>query len=249
MAPAYSAATAGGMNPDDAAAVAWRLGLVACLGSGIIVFAGAFVAARLRRATPRAALLSTLAGIAVGFISMTFALQIFQRPLVAMPPLAVILVTYFARVKFPLAMPGGLLAVLLGSLAAWLLVPILPTTIAGPPMDWAKVTAAWQSRGFYPPVPVIGDLWAVLSRPTEWVGLLSVIIPMGLFNVVGSLQNIESADAAGDRFDTRSSLAANGVGTLLAAAFGSCFPTTIYIGHPGWKGLRREAATARSTAS
>jgi AGZA family xanthine/uracil permease-like MFS transporter len=29
----------------------------------------------------------------------------------------------------------------------------------------------------------------------------------------------------------------NGVGTIAAALFGSCFPTTIYIGHPGWKGL------------
>ncbi|HEX6986927.1 MAG TPA: NCS2 family permease, partial [Planctomycetaceae bacterium] len=238
MAPAYSAATANGMSADAAATVAWRLGLVACLGSGVIEFAGAFVAERVRRATPRAALLSTLAGIAVGFISMTFALQIFQRPLVAMPPLAVILVTYFARVKFPFALPGGLLAVLLGALAAWFLVPLIGNpAVTGPPMDWSAVAAAWESRGLYPPVPVFGDLWAVLSRPAEWVGLLSVIIPMGLFNVVGSLQNIESAEAAGDRYDTRSSLAVNGIGTLLAAAFGSCFPTTIYIGHPGWKEL------------
>src|SRR5690606_8875587 len=61
------------------------------------------------------------------------------------------------------------------------------------------------------------------------------------FNVLGSLQNIESAEAAGDRFDTRSSLAVNGVGTIAAALFGSCFPTTIYIGHPGWKGLGARA--------
>jgi AGZA family xanthine/uracil permease-like MFS transporter len=55
--------------------------------------------------------------------------------------------------------------------------------------------------------------------------------------VLGSLQNIESADAAGDRYPTLPSLAVNGVGSVAAAAFGSCFPTTIYIGHPGWKGL------------
>src|SRR5690606_171032 len=79
------------------------------------------------------------------------------------------------------------------------------------------------------------------SRPGEWLGFLSVIVPMGLFNVIGSLQNIESAEAAGDRFDTRSSLAANGVGTIVAALFGSCFPTTIYLGHPGGKGLGARA--------
>jgi len=64
---------------------------------------------------------------------------------------------------------------------------------------------------------------------------------MGLFNLLGSLQNIESAEAAGDRFATAPSLAVNGVGTLLGTVFGSCFPTTIYIGHPGWKALGARA--------
>jgi AGZA family xanthine/uracil permease-like MFS transporter len=30
---------------------------------------------------------------------------------------------------------------------------------------------------------------------------------------------------------------ANGIGSVVAALFGSVFPTTIYIGHPGWKRL------------
>ncbi len=37
--------------------------------------------------------------------------------------------------------------------------------------------------------------------------------------------------------DTRSSLLVNGAGTILGSFFGSPFPTTIYIGHPGWKAL------------
>ncbi|NMB98948.1 MAG: NCS2 family permease, partial [Thermoanaerobaculaceae bacterium] len=49
---------------------AWKAGLLACLGSGVIEFAGAFVAEKIRKATPRAALLSTLPGIALGFISL-----------------------------------------------------------------------------------------------------------------------------------------------------------------------------------
>jgi AGZA family xanthine/uracil permease-like MFS transporter len=55
--------------------------------------------------------------------------------------------------------------------------------------------------------------------------------------VLGSLQNLESAEAAGDRFDTRPSLLVNGACSLVAAAFGSPFPPTIYIGHPGWKAM------------
>ncbi len=66
-------------------------------------------------------------------------------------------------------------------------------------------------------------------------------MPMGLFNVLGSLQNIESAEAAGDRFHTPASLVVNGIATIAASLFGSCFPTTIYIGHPGWKALGARA--------
>src|SRR5208282_369331 len=31
------------------------------------------------------------------------------------------------------------------------------------------------------------------------------------------------------------------LGTLAACAFGSCFPTTLYIGHPGWKAMGARA--------
>jgi AGZA family xanthine/uracil permease-like MFS transporter len=224
---------------------AWQAGMVACLGSGLIEFFGAFVAEPIRRRTPRAALLSTLAGIAIGFIAMKFALEIFQRPLVAMLPLALILITYFSRVRFPLGLPGGFVAILCGTVCAWLLPSVLPQSLAGPAMSVSAVTSAWQERAFYHPRFAGGPLWELLTEirrnPHEWAGYLSVIVPMGLFNVLGSLQNIESAEAAGDRFPTGPSLAVNGIATIVAALFGSCFPTTIYIGHPGWKALGARA--------
>jgi len=83
---------------------------------------------------------------------------------------------------------------------------------------------------------VIGELVDALTGP-YFMTYLSVIVPMGLFNLIGSLQNLESAAAAGDDYPTAPSLAANGIGTLVGALFGSTFPTTIYIGHPGWKAL------------
>ena len=86
----------------------------------------------------------------------------------------------------------------------------------------------------------MGDLLAAIGGG-HLLPYLSVIIAMGLFNVLGSLQNIESAEAAGDAYDTRSSLMMNGFGSVAAALFGSAFPTTIYIGHPGWKALGARA--------
>jgi AGZA family xanthine/uracil permease-like MFS transporter len=225
--------------------MAWKAGMVACLGSGLIEFFGAFVAEPIRRRTPRAALLSTLAGIAIGFIAMKFTLEIFQRPLVGMLPLALILITYFSRVGFPLGLPGGLVAIVCGTACAWVLPHLLPESLSGPAMSASAVTSAWGERGFHHPHFAGRTLWAffqeIAHNPHEWLGYVSVIIPMGLFNVLGSLQNIESAEAAGDRFPTAASLSVNGIATIAASLFGSCFPTTIYIGHPGWKALGARA--------
>jgi AGZA family xanthine/uracil permease-like MFS transporter len=228
MLPAKLAAAAGGASPDQAARIAWQAGLLACFGSAVIEMAGAFIADLIRRATPRAALLSALAGIAVSFIAMAFLFKTFGSPLIGLTTLAVVLVCYFGRVRFKGGVPGGLVAVSLGTLLAW-------TTglIQSDPSVWQ---AARASLGLKLPVPVIGDLLAAVNQVGAF-SYLSVIVPMGVVNVVASLQNIESAEAAGDAYPTRSSLLVNGIGSLAAAVFGSCFPTTIYIGHPGWKAL------------
>ena len=63
------------------------------------------------RATPRAALLSTLAGIALGFISLGFLFRTFAHPIVGLATLAIVLLTYFGRVRFRGGLPGGLVAV------------------------------------------------------------------------------------------------------------------------------------------
>jgi AGZA family xanthine/uracil permease-like MFS transporter len=203
--------------------MAWQAGLVACLGSGLIELCGAPLAGWLRKNVPRAALLSALAGIALTLISMEFLFRTFASPIVGLSTLTIVCLVYFGRLRFRGGIPGGLVAVVLGTALAW-------------GLGQAPTSDSYLAAQLYLPVPVIGELWAALSGD-HLMTYLSVIIPMGLFNLVGSLQNLDSAEAAGDSFPTTPSLAANGAGTIAAALFGSCFPTTIYIGHPGWKAL------------
>ena len=224
MLPVQLGAIAQGASPEKAAELAWQAGLAACLGSGLIELGGAWVGNTLRRLAPRAALLATLGGIALTFMAIDFLFRTFANPIVGLVPLGVILLTYFGKVRFPI--PGGLLAVLLGILLAW------GTGLVR--WDNAAFATAVQPIGFYLPHFALGDLWQARTVLVEY---LSIIFPMGLFNLIGSLQNLESAEAAGDRYPATPSLAANGIGTIVAALCGSCFPTTIYIGHPGWKAM------------
>ena len=229
MAPTYNEwAARPGVTREQAANVAWSVGLVACMLSGIIEAAGGAVAGAVRRATPRAALLATLAGIAVGFISMEFVLKTFDRPLIAFVPLGILLARYLGHVRLPGGLPGGLVAILTGTAIAWAL------HLAGVPGTPALGGDLTASLGFHPPVPALGAILDALASPDVWARI-SIIVPMGLINVLGSLQSMESAEAEGDSFATGPSLAVNGIATVVAASFGSCFPTTIYIGHPGWK--------------
>lgn len=205
----------------------WRVGLFACLISGLMELFGSFFANIVRKYTPRAALLSALAGIAITFISMGFIFQIFASPAIAIVPMMLILLYYSSGLKMPFGIPGGLFAVGTGVVAAWCIRLYTGTDAAG---------SIHPSFSFHLPVPVIGDAFALITDPSAWK-YLNVIFPMALFNLIGSLQNLESAEAAGDSYQTRSSLLANGIGGVSAALFGSPFPTTIYIGHPGWKAM------------
>jgi AGZA family xanthine/uracil permease-like MFS transporter len=208
--------------------LAWQAGIFACFLNGLMEIIFAFAGDLVRRHTPRAALLSALAGIAITFIAMGFVFQIFASPAVALLPMLLILFTYASRTKLPLGLPGGLVAVLLGIALSW--VWRLPGGIQS-----LSPTEPYRF-GLHLPTLMPHGLLALIHSPAGWQ-YLSVIFPMGLFNVVGSLQNLESAEAAGDRYQTQPSLLVNGVCSVAAAICGSAFPTTIYIGHPGWKAM------------
>src|SRR5436190_4314445 len=151
------------------ASVAWKAGLFACLISGVMELIGAFVGDALRRHAPRAALLSSLAGIAVTFIAMGFVFQIFAAPSLGLLPMLLILVCYAARLKLPLGLPAGFCAVVVGTLVAWALraVGLAP----------AALPAEAAGMGFHPPHWSGGDLLSFLFSPTGWT-YMAVIFPM-----------------------------------------------------------------------
>jgi len=181
MLPVKLAAVEGGATNAEATRIAWQVGLAACAVSGVFELVGSLVAERIRQVTPRAALLGTLAGIAISFIAIDFAVRTFERPLVAMLPLAIVLATYFGRTAMPLRIPGGAWAVMLGSLAAWILAGIGEPS----PVSADGLAEGASGVGLHVPVPVLGDLVAGFEHPLFASFLVSVMLPMGLFNVLG----------------------------------------------------------------
>src|SRR6476469_6471135 len=99
---------------------AWEAGLAWAFVIGVIVLIGAFVGPFIRKITPRAAMLGTLAGISLTFISMRPAAQIWEAAWIGLPVLGIILVGFFTNTRLPGGIPVGLAALLVGTAIGWI---------------------------------------------------------------------------------------------------------------------------------
>ncbi|MFI4987616.1 MAG: regulator [Alphaproteobacteria bacterium] len=211
------------------ALLAWRAGLAWAFIIGLIVLLGAFVGPAIRKFTPRAAMLGTLAGISIAFISMRPAFQMWEVPWIAFVSLGIVLISWTANVRLPFGVPGGLAAVIVGTVIAWVVSALGLSDV----VKSADVAASLGQFGLHLPWPS-GDVFAGLSD----IGpLLVTAIPLGIYNFTEGMNNVESASAAGDNYNLRHILLADGVGAVVGAILGSPFPPAVYIGHPGWKAV------------
>lgn len=209
------------LNTDDAVQ-AWSAGLAWAFMIGVIVMIGAFVGPYIRKLTPRAAMLGTLAGISITFISMRPAAQMWEAAWIGLPVLAIILIGFFTDVKLPFGIPVGLAALLVGTAIGWI----------GGYMSAPDVGQAFSDIAVGIPDLRLDLLFSGLSNLAP---LLGTAIPLGVYNFTEAMSNVESAAAAGDNYNLRSVLLADGAGAVVGSAFGSPFPPAVYIGHPGWK--------------
>jgi AGZA family xanthine/uracil permease-like MFS transporter len=101
-------------------------------------------------------------------------------------------------------------------------------------MSLDKVGAAISSFGFSVPVPAISHVFSGF----EYLGVILVTaIPFGIYDLVEAMDNVESAEAAGDPYPTTRVLSADGVVSLVGCLMGNPFINAVYIGHPGWKAM------------
>ena len=226
MKPVQEQGLQSGLSEGEAGLLAWRVGMAAAFLGGALEAAGAVLGPWLKRHLPRAGMLGTLAGIALVWIATVPLAEIFEDPLVGFASMAIILAGLVALYRLPLGIPAGLAAIAVG-------------TIVGFATGHSSFNT--EGVGIYVPLPVLGDLWlgleALFSNP--WI--LAIVIPAEVYNFIETMNNVESAEAAGDKYPVGICQVADGAGTMIGAVFGSAFPTTVYIGHPGYKRLGSRA--------
>lgn len=208
----------------------WEAGLTWVFIQSFVLMIGGFIGPFIRKITPRAALLGTLAGVSITFISMKPALEMFMTPVIGLVCFAIILLSWFGGVKYG-KVPAGLVAIAAGTLIAW------GSTAVGwdfGGMNVKALTDSFTSFGFHVPIPVFSHVFGGF----EFLGILLVTaIPFGIYDLVEAIDNVESAEVAGDAYPTTKVLCADGVVSLIGCMMGNPFINAVYIGHPGWKAM------------
>jgi adenine/guanine/hypoxanthine permease len=208
----------------------WEAGLTWVFVQSFVLMAGGFIAPIIRKITPRAALLGTLAGVSITFISMAPALQMFMTPIIGLVCFGIILLSWFGGVKYG-KIPAGLVAIAAGALIAWGSTA-LGLKFGG--MTTANLAASVTNFGFHVPLPAFSHVFDGF----QFLGVILVTaIPFGIYDLVEAMDNVESASAAGDSYPTTRVLTADGVVSLIGCMMGNPFINAVYIGHPGWKAM------------
>lgn len=209
----------------------WEAGLTWVFVQSFVLMIGGYVAPYIRKITPRAALLGTLAGVSIAFISLRPALEMFMTPVIGVVCFAIILLSWFGGVRYFKGIPAGLVAIAVGTLIAW------GSTAMGlnyGGLTLEKLTQSITSFGFSVPLPAFGHVFSGF----EFIGIILVTaIPFGIYDLVEAMDNVESAAVAGDSFPTTRVLTADGVISLIGCCMGNPFINAVYIGHPGWKAM------------
>jgi len=210
----------------------WQAGLVWVFIQSFVLMGGGFLAPIIRKITPKAALLGALAGVAITFISMKPALEMFMTPVVGVVCFSIIMISWFGGVKYG-GIPAGLVAIAAGTLIAWGS-NLFGLNFGG--MNGAALKGSFETFGFEYPHPaislVLGGLhWDFLKI------ILVTAIPFGIYDLVEAMDNVVSASAAGDDYPTTRVLTADGVVSLIGCLMGNPYINAVYIGHPGWKAM------------
>ena len=210
------------------ATLAWKVGMVATLAIGVAKTVLAFAGDWTRRVVPRAALLGSIAGVAILLIAFLPSLKLLREPLVGLVALGVLLLALLGGVRMPFGVPGAFAAVLVGTVvhwgSAWLDGRVGRAIVAGTPtlaLPWP--TLAW------------------LDAVDTALPYLSVALPLALVTTIGGIDNTESAAAAGDEYRARDVLMTEALATIVAALCGGVVQNTPYIGHPAYKAMGARA--------
>ncbi|MCL7713333.1 hypothetical protein [Stenotrophomonas mori] len=224
LGPAFAGFKQQGLDPQAAAIATWQLGMAALVIMGLLKLVLSFFGEAVTRALPRAALLGSIAGIALVLMGLLPLLETLRSPVAGFVTLGLLLYVLIAKGRLPVRAPGVLVAFLVGTALYY----GLGMAGLGAP---GFALPQWTPPQVVLPLPTLGFIQGLPAA----MDYLPLLLPFGLLMVVGGINVSESARVAGDDFRTRDILLVEALATLVAGLCGGVAQTTPYIGQPAYK--------------
>jgi AGZA family xanthine/uracil permease-like MFS transporter len=199
--------------------IEWGAAVAACFTGGLVESLGGIIGPFIKKKVPRAALLGTVAGIGFIWMATQGVFDVFSDPMVGMPIMVLAMIGVFGGYFFPKRIPPFVIAIVGGIIYAFIL---------------GRTSIDFSNIGFYFPNPV-STMQALLSGFAVMAPYLTIIIPIEIYNFVETMDNVESANAAGDNYNIREAQFTDGICTMISAVFGGVVPNTVWLGHAGLK--------------
>jgi AGZA family xanthine/uracil permease-like MFS transporter len=203
-----------GLPPEEV----WKAAIAATVLGGAIEAAGAVAGPFIRRTLPRVAMLGTLAGVGLLWIGTKGLFDVYASPLLGLPILIIAILGLIGGYNLPKNIPPLIVSLVAGIVLALIL---------------GESHITFEGVGQLTlPIPVIGSV----IQGFRYLGpYLSLIIPIELYNFIETMDNVESASAAGDNYNVAEAQLVDGCATMITGIFGGIVPNTVWIGHPGLK--------------
>jgi len=235
LGPAFLAAKAR-MPAEQAAILAWQVGMAAMVLIGVFKVGMTFVGDRIRRLVPQAGLLGSIGGVGIALLGTLQLGEVFSEPIAGMVAFGIILYALVARIRLPWRAPEVLASVAVGALVYYALgaFGLLVHPIVLPTANFPVAL----------PTPTLGFVQGLPIVVREYIPLA---LPFAILTVIGGIDVTESARVAGDAYETRDVLLVEAIATLVAGLFGGVSQTTPYIGHPAYKAMGGRAAYTLAT--
>jgi AGZA family xanthine/uracil permease-like MFS transporter len=224
------------LSTDDAAIVAWQVGMAAMVLMGVFKLIMSFIGDAVRRAIPEAGLLGSIGGVGIALLGTLQLGEIYGEPIVGMMALGVIIYALVAKIRLPYKAPEVLASVVLGATLYYGLGAL------GLSVHHVAVPVAHFPLGL--PLPSLGFWHGMPIAVREYIPLA---LPFAILTVIGGINVTESARIAGDDYNTRDILLTEAFATLIAGVCGGVSQSTPYIGHPAYKAMGGRAGYTLAT--
>lgn len=247
---ALAAAAADGYSGVEMMEKGWSIACVANFAGGIVEFLGAFIAPLMIKTIPEGAILVPIAGVGITWLGFGPLMHIWSgnnsdSPLPAMIPFFMIFIAFFGTDKLFGPLPVMLIACLSG---------VALYIVFNPAMDADALRFGHDSFGILDPLESGWNRYTLAletamdnvkfhapKMPDYAYGMdyikdhFGIVMGLAITNFIGTFSCVAAAKQAGDTYSPMESMMIDGMGSMLGAAFGSPWGTTVYIGHKTYK--------------